>query len=81
MIRVVLAGWKEDDWRIYRQSQWMGEVRRDPSAASLPRHQFDIGEDAYSTALADWERARAGASRETARDYLARFGAVEILRA
>src|SRR4051812_10100165 len=78
MIRVVLVGWAEDDWRIYRQPQWIGQVRRSPEAATRPRHHFDVDEDAYKSCLTEWTRAGAGSSLPAARDCLARHGAVEV---
>jgi hypothetical protein len=81
MIRLVLVGWGEDDWRIYRQSQWIGQVRRQPGAATRPRRHFDIDEDAYKVCLDQWAHAGAGTSRQSALDCLARQGAVEVRRA
>lgn len=80
MIRAVLVGWAEDDWRIYRQTQWINQVRQRPEAASRPRHHFDVDEEAYKACLDEWTRAGAGSSRRTALDCLARHGAVEVLR-
>ena len=42
MIRIVLVGWAENDWRAFRQPQWMAQVRETAEAASLPRLHFDI---------------------------------------
>jgi hypothetical protein len=80
MIRVVLVGWEQGDWRTYRQPQWIGEVRRDPAASGRPRLHFDIDEDAYKACLAEWGRSGAGASREAALAALARHGAAEVAR-
>jgi hypothetical protein len=80
MIRVVLVGWREGDWRIYRQPQWIGQVRRQPEAAVRPRLHFDIDEDAYKTCLDEWAHAGAGTSRQSALDCLARHGAIEVRR-
>ena len=76
MIRIVLVGWADDDWRAYRQPQWMAQVRESPEAASLPRLHFDIDADAYKTALAGWD----GSSRVAAVGVLAGLGAVEVRR-
>ena len=76
MIRVVLAGWADDDWRPYRQPQWMAQVRQSPEAARLPRVHFDIAEAAYEAALAAWD----GTRRESAVAALTSRGAMEILR-
>jgi hypothetical protein len=81
MIRIVLVSWGEDDWRIYRQSQWIGEVRRRPEAATRPRRHFDIAEGAFKVCLDEWAHAGAGASRQAALDCLDRHGAVEVHRA
>ncbi len=51
MIRAVLVGPHEGTWRLYRQPQWMAEVRRDPSATARPRRIFDIEDDAFPLAL------------------------------
>ena len=76
MIRIVLAGWADDDWRAYRQPQWMAQVRVAPEVASLPRLHFDIEEAAYTTALAGWD----GSSRAAAVEVVAGLGAVEVRR-
>jgi len=76
MIRIVLAGWADDDWRVYRQPQWMAQVRDSPEAAILPRVHFDIDENAYKTAIAQWE----GTSREAALGVLTELGAEEVRR-
>ncbi len=76
MIRIVLAGWADVDWRIYRQAQWMARVREAPEASTLPRLHFDIAEDAYKAALAGWD----GSSRAAAVGLLRGLGAVEIRR-
>ena len=76
MIRIVLVGWAENDWRTFRQPQWMAQVRSTPEAAQLPRLHFDIDEDRYGAALIAWD----GSSREAAIDILCRFGANEIIR-
>jgi hypothetical protein len=78
MIRVVLVGWSNKDWRLYRQPQWMAEVRRTPEAASLPRCHFDLEDSAFSQALGAWDRDGAGLSLEAARGLLTRLGASEI---
>ncbi len=78
MIRIVLVGWSDNDWRLYRQSLWIGQVRRQPQAARWPRHHFDIDEASYSSCLDGWERSGANASRQAALDRLAEYGAVEI---
>lgn len=76
MIRIVLVGWAENDWRTYRQPQWMAQVRNSPEAATLPRFHFDIEEDAYQAVLSDWD----GSGHEPARNVLANRGAIEIQR-
>jgi hypothetical protein len=78
MIRIVLVGWSEKDWRIFRQEQWMAEVRREPSAAGLTRIHFDIDEGEYRTLVDTWAREAHGSNRRTAVDRLARSGAVEV---
>jgi len=78
MIRAVLVGWTTENWRLYRQPQWMAEVRRNPEVTSLPRHHFDIGDDDFDFVLDAWTRKGAGTSLEAARTLLTRFGAVEI---
>ncbi len=77
MIRIVLAGWSDGDWRVYRQPQWMAQVRLAPEAATLPRVNFDIDEAEYVAALAGWD----GSSRGSALDLLERHGAREVRRA
>ena len=79
MIRVVLVGWSSQDWRVYRQAQWMAEVRRSPEAGQLPRHHFDIGEDGYRLALSAWNDEGAAASFEAAASLLRRQGASEVM--
>ena len=61
MIRAVLVGRAEGDWRLYRQPQWMAEVRRSPDATRLPRKHYDIDEPAFATIVETWEREGAGA--------------------
>jgi len=78
MIRAVLVGWSEADWRVYRQPQWIAEVRRSPAASALPRRHFDVDEDAYAAALEAWSTAAAGAGEAAAVGYLVGLGAVEI---
>ena len=80
MIRVVLAGWSDDDWRLLRQPQWMAEVRRSPEAAGLPRKHFDLPEAAFPAVLEAWDRQGARASLGAAIEHLGRFGAVEVPR-
>jgi hypothetical protein len=75
MIRVVLVGWSENDWRLYRQPQWMAEARRTPEAASLPRRHFDLEDSAFSQAIEAWDRHGAGLNLEAARGRLTRLGA------
>ena len=76
MIRIALVGWAENDWRTYRQSQWMAQVRNSPEAAGLPRLHFDIEDEQYKSAIAQWD----GSSRESALAILAGHEAVEIQR-
>jgi hypothetical protein len=80
MIRAVLVGWSDDDWRLYRQPQWMAEVRRSPEASALPRRHFDIEDGDYSRVLAAWAPGSTGSSLADALEVLGRFGAVEIAR-
>ena len=54
MIRVVLAGDLYDRWRLYRQQEWIGVVRADPSAAMFERLHFDMLEKSYRACLRDW---------------------------
>jgi len=79
-MRIVLVGWAEGDWRTYRQPQWMGEVRADPSATARPRRHFDLDESGYAACLADWKGGTAGTSLQAALATLARHGAVEVVR-
>ncbi len=76
MIGIVLAGWADHDWRLYRQPQWMAQVREAPEATQLPRVHFDIAEDAYKGALAEWDST----SRDAAIEALTRRGAVQVRR-
>ena len=78
MTRTVLVGWAEDDWRLYRQPQWMAEVRRSPGATRLPRHHFDLGDEALAIALESWAREGAGTSFRAATGLLAKLGAAEV---
>ncbi len=78
MIRSVLVGFSEVDWRLFRQDRWMAEVRRDPAASSRPRRHFDIAEDAFRAAVAAWEAEGASAGRDRAIALLIRLGAVEV---
>jgi hypothetical protein len=78
MIRVVLVGRSDTDWRLYRQPQWMAEVRRSPDAALLPRRHYDIEDSAMEEALAIWDRVGSGSSLEAASGLLTRLGASEI---
>ncbi len=78
MIRVVLVGWSEGDWRISRQEQWMAEVRLDPASTTLPRAHFDIDEDAYRRLLDSWDAEGPGRSRPVAIGALANSGAIEV---
>ncbi len=79
-MRMVLVGWSQGDWRIYRQPQWIGEVRRDPAAVALPRRHFDVDEPAYLACLEEWKQGTAAASLPQALATLARHGAVEVVR-
>jgi hypothetical protein len=80
MIRAVLVGWSNADWKLYRQSQWMAEVRRTPEASVFPRHHFDIEESAFSRAIEAWKRDGACSSLEAGLELLSRLGALEIAR-
>ncbi len=81
MIRVVLVGRADGRWQLYRQPQWMAEVRRDPTAAGLPRRHFDVPEDAHPLVLKAWDEVGAGANLEPALGLLEHHGAVEVHRA
>jgi hypothetical protein len=78
MVRVALVEWSEKDWRIFRQEQWMAEVRRDPSASGLARINFDLDANAYSELVETWTRGAHGSSRRSAVERLLRSGAVEV---
>ena len=78
MIRVVLVGRPNGLWQLYRQPQWMAEVRRDPTAAGLPRRHFDVPEAAYPLVLKAWDETGAGAGLEAALGLLGRHRAVEV---
>jgi hypothetical protein len=78
MTRAVLVGYSTTDWKLYRQPQWMAEVRRNPEGALLPKRYFDLEETAYRQALDRW--AEAGSSLEAAVGLLAQVGAIEITR-
>ena len=80
MIRAVLVGYSESRWQLFRQPQWMAEVRRNPQSATLPKRYFDIDEAAYRQVIDDWEPQGAGSSVETALEILGRFGASEVTR-
>ncbi len=80
MIRIVLAGLSDDNWRIFRQTQWMGEVRKSPELATCPRLHFDIDEPAYEDLVRDWVAIGAGASRQAAVARLLAALAVEVRR-
>lgn len=77
-IRVVLAGWAEDDWRLHRQLEWVAHVRRRPEASAWPRTHFDLPEEAYPALAAEWSRLGLGRSREAAVEALTGRGAVPI---
>ena len=78
MVRAVLVGWADNDWRLYRQPQWMAEVRRSPEASSLPRRHFDVEETAFRQAVEAWEVERAGSTLSNSIALLERLGATEI---
>jgi hypothetical protein len=80
MIRVVLVGYSETQWKLFRQPQWMAEVRRDPQASTLPKRYFDIEEAAYKQALDGWNNQNAGSHCVTAVEFLTKLGAIEIVR-
>ncbi len=77
MIRAVLVEAPEGPWRLYRQQQWMAEVRRDPSAADRPRHHFDIEEPGFAEALEALPRPEAEPDPLA---LLARVGAIAVPR-
>jgi hypothetical protein len=79
MIRVLLAGWSEGDWRSYRQEQWMAEVRRDPGASGLPRVYFDIPEGDYRAVVRRWRAEGRAFDRAAAIDAMKQAGGVEVL--
>jgi hypothetical protein len=78
MTRAVLVGEPTGRWKLYRQAQWMPEVRRNPAAATWPKRYFDLEESAYLEALANWEDA--AGSLEAALERLQTLGANEIIR-
>ena len=80
MIRIVLAGETETQWRIYRQPQWMAHVRQSPEASQWLRHHLDIEESAYQEAIAQWSITDANRNEGDALALLSRLGAVEIRR-
>ncbi len=80
MTRAVLVGYSSTHWKLYRQPQWMAEVRRDPQAAMLPKRYFDLEEEAYRQAHDRWQDAGAGASLGAALELLGELGATEMTR-
>jgi hypothetical protein len=77
-VRIVLAAEHGDDWRTYRQPQWIGLVRGRPDAAGWPRHHFDVDETAYLALLERWNRDRLGGSLDSALAALRQAGVAEI---
>ena len=80
MTRLVLVGWANHDWRIYRQQQWMAEVRRHPEATQFPRRHFDIEDSAFNVVQGLWSLDEAKTSEPAATALLASHGAIEVLR-
>ncbi len=80
MVRAVLVGHSPGDWRLYRQPQWMAEVRRDPASALLIKHYFDLEETAYRAALDRWTVSGAATGLDHALVLLGELGAREIRR-
>ncbi|RLT12199.1 MAG: hypothetical protein DWI24_06240 [Planctomycetota bacterium] len=63
MIRALLVRNSTGDWRLYRQSQWMSEIRRNLEAAGCLKVHFDIEEPGFLTLLNSPEH-RAGFDAE-----------------
>ena len=80
MIRAVLVGPFDGGWRLYRQQQWMAEVRRDPTAADRPRHYFDVEETAYTQALDALGHSEADPPDLDPFAILERLGAIAVAR-
>ena len=78
MIRAVLVGYSATEWKLFRQPQWMAEVRRNPGSATFPKRYFDIEESGLRKAGEDWENQ--GSSIESALALLTSLGAVEVVR-
>ena len=76
MTRVVLVGASPTDWRLYRQLQWVAEVRRRPDAASWPRRHFDLEDAAARRCFQAWDEARH--SEGAALAVLRSEGAIEV---
>lgn len=77
-MRVVLVGWADGDWRLYRQSRWIGRVRERPEASAWPRWHFEIDEEEFRACLGRWDASGARNDREAALDLLRQCGASEV---
>jgi 1,6-anhydro-N-acetylmuramate kinase len=53
MIRAVLAFDPNSGWRLFRQQQWMAEIRRNLNASTWEKHFFDIMEPEFLGLLAE----------------------------
>lgn len=51
MVRVVMALGAEGVWGVWRQGQWMAEVRRNGAAAGWRKLHFDMDEDLLARLL------------------------------
>lgn len=77
LIRAVVALAPDQNWQIYRQSQWMALLRRDFSAATWLKIHVDIDEQNYQIMLQarhQWQSTPPGEIKSV----LDRFGAVTI---
>ena len=57
MVRFVLACDPSGKWRLFRQPQWMAEIRRNIEAAGWSKFHFDMDESVYLQLLKskeDW---------------------------
>lgn len=75
--RALLALAPDQDWQIFRQSQWMALLRRDSSAATWLKIHVDIDEQNYQIMLQaqpQWQSTPPGEIKSV----LDRFGAVTI---
>ncbi len=80
MIRAVLVGYSTTEWKLFRQPQWMAEVRRNPQDAGLPKRYFDIEETSYREVLDRWKADGVGSDLDLALKLLSQFGVSEVTR-